>query len=57
MTNFEGVMQHFKVSYPLISAELLSSYFSALVAQGVLPTPKKKMKGTVLLCRQHALAA
>ena len=55
MTNFEGVMQHFKVSYPLISAELLSSYFSALVAQGVLPTPKKKMKGTVLLCGQHAL--
>lgn len=45
MTNFEGVMQHFKVSYPLISAELLSSYFSALVAQGVLPSPKKKMKG------------
>ena len=45
MTNFEKVMEHFKVSYPLINAELLSSYFSALVAQGILPTPKKKIKG------------
>ena len=49
MTNFEGVMEHFKVSYPLISAELLSSYFSALVAQGVLPAPEKKIRGTLLL--------
>ncbi|KAL9971921.1 hypothetical protein ACROYT_G018144 [Oculina patagonica] len=45
MTNVEAVMEHFKVSYPLINAELLSSYFSALVAQGILPTPKKKIKG------------
>ncbi|KAJ7376858.1 hypothetical protein OS493_032006 [Desmophyllum pertusum] len=45
MANFKGVMEHFKVSFPLINAELLSSYFSALVAQGVLPIPKKKIRG------------
>ena len=46
MTNFEGAMKHFKVSFPLINAELLASYFSALVAQGILPVPKKTIKGT-----------
>lgn len=45
MTNFEAVMKHFKVSYPLLNSELLTTYFSALVAQGVLPTPKKKIRG------------
>jgi len=45
MTNFEAVMKHFKVSYPLLNSELLTTYFSALVAQGVLPAPKKKIRG------------
>lgn len=45
MTNFEAVMKHFKVTYPLLNSELLTTYFSALVAQGVLPTPKKKIRG------------
>ena len=49
MTNFEGAMEHFKVSYPFINAELLASYFSALVAQGVLPVPKKTIKGVFIL--------
>lgn len=45
ITNFEAIMKHFKVNFPLINSELLASYFSALVAQGVLPTPKKKIRG------------
>ena len=45
MTNFEAIMKHFKVTYPLLNSELLTTYFSALVAQGVLPTPKKKIRG------------
>ena len=48
MTNFEGVMKHFKVSYPLVNAELLASYFSTLVAQGILPVPKKKIRGMLI---------
>lgn len=45
MTNFDAAMEHFKVSFPVISSELLTQYFSALVAQGVLPNPKKKIRG------------
>lgn len=45
MKNFNAAMEHLKVTYPLVNSELLTNYFSALVAQGVLPNPKKKIRG------------
>ena len=49
MKNFDAAMEHFKVTYPLVNSELLAHYFSALVSQGVLPNPKKKIRGLFLL--------
>ena len=45
MKNFDAATEHFKVTYPLVNSELLTHYFSALVSQGVLPNPKKKIRG------------
>ena len=45
MKNFDAAMEHFKVTYPLVNSELLTHYFSSLVSQGVLPNPKKQIRG------------
>lgn len=44
-TNFKGVMERFKVGFPVFNGELLSSYFSSLAAQCVLPRIKIRLKG------------
>ena len=46
MKNFEDVMNHFKVTFPVIDAALLKGYVSSLAAQGVLPPSKRKIIGT-----------
>ncbi|XP_048589183.1 glycine betaine reductase ATRR isoform X2 [Nematostella vectensis] len=43
--NFEEIMKHFQVSYPLVTSELLMSYIKSLVNQAVLPPPKRSIRG------------